>query len=83
MIGSWDEVRGTNESLQFNADGTVLMPIPGKNHECVHHFPCTTHIRFNCTAQGTPRRHQVWKVEQTSDRLLINDNHEVSNYNRK
>jgi len=25
VLGSWEEVHGTQETLQFNADGTVIM----------------------------------------------------------
>jgi len=83
VVGSWKEVRGTKEELQFNADGTMLMRSPGENHDCIYDFPDTTHIRFNCAPPGAPARPQVWKVELKSDRLLISDHLEVGTYKRK
>jgi len=83
VVGSWEEVRGTNETLQFDANGTVLMQSPSENHDCVYDFPDTSHIRFNCAPPGAPARPQVWKVKLTSERLLISDGHEVGTYKRK
>ncbi len=83
VVGSWEEVRGTNETLQFNADGTLIMKSPREFHNCVYDFPDSEHIRLDCSVPGGPKFPQVWKISVTPDQLLISDEHEVGTYRRK
>ena len=83
IVGNWEEAHGTNESLQFNADGTMAMKSPSESRSCNYDFPDSEHIRLDCLVQGGQRFPQVWKVSVTPDKLLISDEHEVGTYRRK
>src|SRR6267378_2822350 len=41
VLGSWEEVRGTKETLQFNADGTLVMESRSQHRICLTTFPIT------------------------------------------
>jgi len=71
VVGSWEEVHGTQETLQFNADGTLVMKSPAENHSCVYDFPDSEHLRIDCAPPGGPRVPQLWKITVTTDRLMI------------
>jgi hypothetical protein len=84
IVGNWEEVHGTKETLQFNPDGTLTMISLSEHHECRYDFPDSKYIRLDCTTAGMPPRPQVWKVAITSDhKLLISDAVEVGTYRRK
>jgi hypothetical protein len=83
VVGSWTESRGTNENLQFNDDGTLLMQSPRENQKCVYDFPDAAHIRLDCAPAGAPPRPGVWKFSFTDDTLSISDAHETGTYKRK
>jgi hypothetical protein len=83
VLGGWEEVHGTKETLFFNVDGTVYMNSPVEHHLCTYDLPDPQHIRLDCAPVGTPPRPMVWKVELTSDRLIISGNREVGTYKRK
>jgi hypothetical protein len=84
VVGSWEEVHGTQETLQFNADNTLTMKSPSENHSCVYDFPDSQHIRIDCAALGGPRVPQLWKITVTSDRLMIGGGgREVGTYKRR
>jgi hypothetical protein len=83
VVGSWEEVHGTKETLQFNADGTLIMKSPSENHSCVYGFPDSEQIRIDCAPPGAPSRPGVWKISVTSDKLVISIDQEVGTYQRK
>jgi hypothetical protein len=39
VVGSWANVDGSNENLEFGADGTLLMKSPRQNEVCRYDFP--------------------------------------------
>ena len=83
IVDTWDEVRGTNEMLEFHDDGTVLMQSPNTDQTCLYDFPDTSHLRLDCAAPGQPPRPQVWKLEFKDNHLLISDKGEVGTYKRR
>ena len=84
IVGDWEEVHGTNETLQFNPDGTLTMISPREHRECRYDFPDSRHIRLDCASPGSTPSPQVWKVAITSDhKLLISDAIEVGTYRRR
>ena len=83
VVGSWTESRGTNEDLQFNDDGTLVMDSPREHHVCVYDFPDAAHIRLDCAAAGTPPTPVIWKFSAIDDTLSIGDEHETGHYKRK
>ena len=83
IVGTWDEVRGTNEMLEFHDDGTVLMQSANTNQTCKYDFPDTSHLRLDCAPPGLPPRPQLWKLEFKDDHLLISDQLEVGTYQRR
>jgi hypothetical protein len=82
VVGSWEEVRNTGETLQFDADGTMVMDSRSEHHDCVYDFPDPRHIRFNCATEGAPPAYQTWNVSVNSDKLVISDASEVGTYKR-
>ena len=83
IVGAWEDAKGTRETLQFSADGTVLMKSPAENRTCAYSFPDSGHIRLDCTMMaGGPRTSQVFKFSMTSDRVMISDEMETGTYKR-
>jgi hypothetical protein len=83
IAGLWEEVKGTKETLQFNADGTLLMKSRAENRSCEYSFPDSGHIRLDCTmVAGGPRTSQTFKFSMTSDRVMISDEVETGTYKR-
>ena len=82
VVGNWEEVHGTKETLQFNADGTLIMKSPREFHTCTYYFPDFGHIVLDCAPAGSPRFPQAWKISVTTDKLMISDNQETGTYKR-
>jgi hypothetical protein len=84
VVGSWEEVHGTIETLQFNADGTLIMKSPRENQACRYDFPDAKHVRLDCALAGMPPRPYVWNISVTADdKLLIGNAQEVGTYQRQ
>jgi hypothetical protein len=84
VLGSWEEVRGTKETLQFNADGILVMESPSQQRICLYDIPDYAHIRFDCNPAGTPASPQLYGISVTADdKLLITEGQEVGTYRRK
>ncbi|MGD0404605.1 MAG: hypothetical protein ABSB66_15580 [Candidatus Acidiferrales bacterium] len=84
VVGSWEEVHGTRETLQFNADGTLIMKSPRENEVCRYDFPDAKHVRLDCAPAGTPPRPYAWSISVTADdQLLIGNAQEVGTYQRQ
>jgi hypothetical protein len=84
IVGDWEEVHGTKETLHFKADGTLVMKSPHEFHECVFDFPDEKHIRMNCAPAGSPAYFQVWNLGFTEDdKLQIGTVHETGTYRRQ
>ncbi len=84
ILGDWEEVRGTKETLTFNPDRTLIMKSPSEFHQCVYDFPDERHIRMNCALAGAPAYFQVWKMSFTADdKLQIGNEQETGTYRRK
>lgn len=84
ILGHWEEVRGTKETLRFNPDGTLIMKSPSEFHQCVYDFPDEKHLRMNCAPAGSPAYFQVWNLSFTDDDgLQIGTAHETGTYQRK
>jgi hypothetical protein len=84
IVGDWEEVHGTKETLHFKADGTLVMKSPSEFHQCVYDFPDEKHIRMNCAPAGSPAYFQVWNVAFTDDdKLQIGTPHETGTYRRQ
>lgn len=82
IVGNWEEVHGTRETLQFNADGTLIMRSPLEFHSCVYDFPDPEHLHLDCSTAVGPRMYQLLKCSLTSDRLLIGNEAETGIYKR-
>jgi len=84
VVGNWEEVHGTKETLQFSADGTLIMNSPTEHHQCHYDFPEAGKIRIDCSPAGSPPSPQLWKISITpEDKLLIGDAPDVGTYERK
>ena len=83
IVGNWDEVHGTKETLQFNNDGTLIMNSPREHHDCTYEFPDTDHIRLNCASPGTSPFPTVYKMTLKGDDLTISDNSDTGKYQRR
>ena len=84
VVGIWEEVDGTQETLQFNADGTLIMNSPSEHRSCDFSFPDSGHIRLDCTRyKGGPRASQTWKFAMTSDKVMIGDELVTGTYKRR
>jgi hypothetical protein len=84
VVGSWAEVGGTNATLQFNADGTLIMKSPRENQVCRYDFPDAKHVRLDCAPAGMPPRPYTWNISVTADdKLLIGDAQQVGTYQRQ
>jgi hypothetical protein len=84
IVGDWEEVHGTKETLHFKADGTLVMKSPSEFHQCVYDFPDETHIRMNCAHAGSPAYFQVWNLAFTDDdKLRIGTARETGTYRRE
>jgi hypothetical protein len=83
VIGSWAEVRGTNEIMQFNTDGTVIMQSPSEYHRCLYDFPSAHSIRLDCATEGAPPSPRVWDFSLTTDKMTVSDGREVGTYERE
>lgn len=82
IVGSWEEVHGTRETLQFNADGTLIKKAPMEYHSCVYDFPDSKHIHLDCSSGAGPRIIQLLKCSISSDRLMIGNDIETGVYQR-
>lgn len=83
LAGTWEESKGTQETLEFKADGTLLMKSPAENRSCEYSFPDSGHIRLDCTrGAGGPRFSQTFKFSMTSDRVMISDANDTGTYKR-
>src|SRR5271157_1179213 len=84
VVGTCEEVNGTQETLQFNADGTLIMNSPSEHRACDYSFPDSGHIRLDCVRyEGGPRASQTWKFAMTSDKVMIGDELATGTYKRK
>jgi hypothetical protein len=84
VVGSWANVDGSNENLEFGADGTLLMKSPRRNEVCRYDFPDAKHIRLDCAPAGMPPRPYAWNFSLTADdNILIGDGHETGTYQKK
>jgi hypothetical protein len=84
IVGDWEEVHGTKETLHFKADGTLVMKSPSEFHQCVYDFPDEKHIRMNCARAGSPAYFQVWTLAFTDDdKLRIGTVRESGTYRRQ
>lgn len=84
VLGSWEDVRFPRATLQFNADGTLVMESPSQHRICLYDIPDYTHIRFDCNPAGTPASPQLYEISVSSDnKLLIREGQEVGTYRRK
>jgi hypothetical protein len=84
VLGSWEEVPGTKEMLQFNADGTLVMKSPSQQPICLYDFPDYAHIRLDCASVGAHASPQLYGIFVASDdKLLISEDQEVGTYRRK
>ena|ERR1700677_3706080 len=84
VIGHWEEVHGTKETLQFNADGTLNMRSRFQNQDCRYDFPDGKDMRLDCAPPGaTPRPHLCTISVTADDKLLIGDSREIGTYERK
>jgi len=84
IVGDWEEVHGTKETLHFKADGTLVMKSPSEFHQCVYDFPDEKHIRMNCAPAGSPAYFQVWNLAFTDDdKLQIGTVRETGTYRRQ
>ena len=83
IVGAWEEVHGTKETLFFSDDGTVYMNSPLEHRRCTYDFPDPQHIRLDCAPEGAAPMPTLWKIEITSDRLMISSNRETGTYKRK
>jgi hypothetical protein len=83
IVGAWEDSKGTGETLEFKADGTLLMRSRAENRNCEYSFPDSRHIRLDCTMlAGGPRTSQTFKFSMTSDRVMISDELETGTYKR-
>jgi hypothetical protein len=82
VVGNWEQIHGTGEALQFNADGTMSMDSRSEHRDCLYDFPDPRHIRLNCASEGSPPAYQTWSISVNSDRLVISDSLEVGTYKR-
>src|ERR1700690_68073 len=74
IVGAWEDSKGTGETLEFKADGTLLMRSRAENRTCEYSFPDSRHIRLDCTrVAGGPRTSQTYKFSMTADRVMISD----------
>ena len=84
IVGSWEDVRFPTATLQFNADGTLVMESRSQHRTCLYDIPDYTHIRFDCNPAGTPASPQLYTISMTSDdKLVITEGEEVGTYRRK
>ena len=83
VTGSWAEVRGTNEIMQFNIDGTVIMQSPSEYHRCLYDFPGAHSIRLDCAIEGELPNPRVWDFSLTTDKMTVSDGREVGTYERE
>src|SRR5258706_16397752 len=54
VVGSWEDVRFPTATLQFNADGTLIMDSGAEHRICLYDIPDYTHIQFDCNPAATP-----------------------------
>jgi hypothetical protein len=81
IVGDWEEVHRTKETLHFKADGTLVMKSPSEFHQCVYDFPDEQHIRMNCAPAGSPEYFQVWNLAFTDDdKLQVGTPRETGTY---
>jgi len=84
VVGIWEEVNGTQETLQFNPDGTLIMKSPSEHRFCDYSFPNSGHIRLDCAwYEGGPRAAQTWRFAMTADEIMISDRTGTGTYRRK
>ncbi len=83
VVGSWKNVDGSNENLEFSADGTLIMKSPRQNEVCRYDFPDAKHIRLDCAPAGMPPRPYAWNFSITADDKLLIGLHDVGTYQRK
>jgi hypothetical protein len=84
VLGSWEEVRGTKETLQFNADGTLVMESRSQHRICLYDIPDYAHIRLDCAPAGARASPQLYEISVSSDdKLLISEGQDVGTYRRK
>ena len=83
IVGTWEDAKGTRETMQFSADGTLIMRSPAENRTCEYSFPDSGHIRLDCAmVAGGPRTSQAYKFSMTADRVMISDELETGTYKR-
>jgi len=84
IIGTWEEVHGTHEVLQFNSDGSLIMNSPSEHHNCKYDFPDATHIQLDCSLAGSPPSPRLWEVSLSTDgKLSIGIGRDVGTYKRQ
>jgi hypothetical protein len=83
VIGDWEEVRVTQETLHFNEDGTLIMDSPSEHHSCTYDFPDARHIRLDCVAPQIPHKPNTYGFALADAQLKISDDHETGTYRRK
>lgn len=83
VLGDWEEVRGTGETLHFNEDGTLIMDSPSEHHSCAYDFPDSTHIRLDCVAPQIPHKPDSYGFTLADAQLTISTDRETGTYRRK
>jgi len=82
VVGDWEEVAGTRETLHFNSDGTLIMVSPSEQHSCTYEFPDPKHILLNCAAAQAPHQGQTYGFALANDKLMITDALSTGTYKR-
>ena len=82
VIGDWEEVRGTRETMHFSADGSLIMNSPSEHHSCTYEFPDPKHIRLDCVAAQIPHKPETYGFALADDKLMISDSQSTGTYKR-
>ena len=83
VLGDWEEVRGTQEFLHFNADGILIMNGPAEHHTCRYEFPDRKHIRLECVVPNSTDTAQTYGFAFADGKLLITDSDSTGTYRRR
>lgn len=83
VAGDWEEIRGTGETLHFEADGHLIMNSRSEHHSCTYDFPNAKQIRLDCVAPDVPHKPNTYGFALADDKLMISDSQSTGTYKRK
>ncbi len=83
VVGDWEEIHGSQETMHFNEDGTLIMNAPLEHHSCTYDFPDSTHIRLDCAVPQLPHAPKTYGFALADDKLMISDARETGTYRKR